>query len=106
MHATLTGPDRTGHLRQKAALFAESVAENIACFAADAGADRDAVNARVVAMVGKVGAGAALQRHIMLTPIQLDILLPMPISCRPAPRTGPLSASDKKPDFSRLATIV
>ncbi|WP_404335016.1 type I secretion system permease/ATPase [Sphingomonas sp. MMS12-HWE2-04] len=51
-----------GYLPQDSALFAGSVAENIARFAGELGADRAAVDAGVVSAAGKVGADALIRR--------------------------------------------
>lgn len=51
-----------GYLPQDSVLFAGSVAENIARFAADTGADREEVDAAVVAAAERVGADALIRR--------------------------------------------
>jgi len=52
-----------GYLPQDSALFAGSVAENIARFAGELGEDRAAIDAAVVAAAGKVGADPLI-RHL------------------------------------------
>jgi ATP-binding cassette subfamily C protein len=51
-----------GYLPQDSALFAGSVAENIARFAGELGEDRTTVDAAVVAAAGKVGADPLIRR--------------------------------------------